>query len=60
MTYVERLLKSATCYGICCGEGFFECLRSANPNDNVDLARCEYEYCDIGCLEKCEETLRKT
>jgi len=46
------------CYEICCDSEFFECLVSANPNDNVDLARCEYEYCDLICLEKCEKKER--
>ena len=46
------------CHDMCCDEGFFECLRRANPSDNVDLARCEFEYCDIECLEKCEGSMR--
>ena len=48
-----------TCYELCCDGEFFDCLRRANPGDNVDLARCEYEYCDLVCLAKCEESTKK-
>ena len=49
---------TSTCYDMCCDEEFFDCLKSANPNDNVDLARCEYVYCDAVCLENCEKALK--
>jgi len=44
---------------MCCDGEFFDCLRRANPGDNVDLARCEYGFCDLVCLAKCEESTKK-
>lgn len=44
------------CYDVCCSEGFFECISNAKPSNVIGavLARCEYEYCDLVCLARCE------
>jgi len=42
------------CHELCCDPEYFKCLESANPSDEVELAECEWRFCDVECLEKCE------